>query len=143
AQVFVWGRGQLDDTSKPIEVGRQTFNGRVGLWFLPRAHERKAILGQLGAIFRRASLFRPGFVGPWTFWLILFGLTPVLVYAGIRLLATARRPRRRFGLPVRVFAVAFALAATWALVTPSFESPDESEHMAAVQYFAETGKAVQ
>lgn len=139
--IFVWGRGQLDNSSKPIEVGKQRLNARVALWFLPRAHERKPILAQLGAMFERASMFRPGFVGPWTFWLLLFGVMPALMYAGIRLLATAGPSMRR--LPLRVFVLAFALAASWALVTPAFESPDESEHMAAVQYFGETGKAVQ
>jgi hypothetical protein len=142
-QIFIWGRTQLDNTSKPIEIGKQTFANRPALWFLPLAHERRSILSQLGPIFERASLFRPGFVGPWTFWLVMFGAMPLLVYAGIRLVATAQMLRpKRFGVPVRVFAIAFALAAMWALVTPAFEAPDESEHMAAVQYLGETGRAV-
>jgi Predicted membrane protein (DUF2142) len=142
-QIFVWGRTQLDNSSKPIQVGKHTFPNRAALWFLPLEHERRSILSQLGPMFDRASLFRPGFVGPWTFWLVLFGAMPLLIYAGIRVVASADTLRsRRFGLPVRVFAIAFALAAMWALITPAFESPDESEHMAAVQYLAETGHAV-
>jgi hypothetical protein len=138
--IFLWGRGQLDDTSKPIQVGKTSYNGRVALWYLPKAHERRPILGQLGAMFRRASLFRPGFVGPWTYWLLLFIVMPLLGYAAIRTIAVADGLARR--LPLRVFAIGFALAATWALITPAFESPDESEHFAAVQYVAETGRAV-
>lgn len=139
-QVFVWGRTQLGFADKPIRVGRkQSYPNRVALWFLPAHDEQRSILRQLPAIFERASLFRPGPVGPWTFWLLMFGVMPLLVYAGLRTLANAeRRPR----LALKVAALAFCLAATWALITPTFESPDESEHFAAVQYFAETGKAV-
>ena len=39
-------------------------------------------------------------------------------------------------------ALAFVVAASWAFVTPAFQSPDEPEHFAYVQYFGETGKAV-
>jgi 4-amino-4-deoxy-L-arabinose transferase-like glycosyltransferase len=36
--------------------------------------------------------------------------------------------------------VAFLNAAVWAFVTPVFHVPDETSHMAFLQYFAETGK---
>jgi hypothetical protein len=142
-QIFVWGRTQLDITSKPIEVGKQRIPNRVALWFLPLKHEKRSILGQLGAMFERASLFRPGFVGPWTFWVVLFGLVPLLLYGGIRLLATADLVRaRRVPIAAWVAILAFGAAASWALVNPVFQSPDESEHFAYVQYFAETGHPV-
>lgn len=140
-QVFIWGRGQNDYFSKPIQQGGKSYPGRMALWFLPAAHERAPILTQLPKIFERASLFRPGFYGPWLLWVLLFGGLPVLVYAAIRLLATASTRRLRVNA-VRVFAIAFAAAASWALVTPAFESPDESEHFAYTQYLVETGKAV-
>jgi 4-amino-4-deoxy-L-arabinose transferase-like glycosyltransferase len=38
-----------------------------------------------------------------------------------------------------VFAVALCCGAGWALLTPPFQAPDETEHFAYVQYFAETG----
>jgi hypothetical protein len=142
-QIFVWGRTQLDITSKPIEVGKQRIPNRVALWFLPLAHEKRSILAQLGTMFGRASLFRPGFVGPWTFWVVLFGLVPLLLYCGIRLLATADLVRaRRVPLAAWVAVLAFGAAASWAIVNPVFQSPDESEHFAYVQYFAETGHPV-
>jgi hypothetical protein len=142
-QIFVWGRTQLDITSKPIEVGKQRFPNRVALWFLPLAHKKSSILGQLGRMFERASLFRPGFVGPWTFWVILFGLVPLLLYCGIRLLATADLVRaRRVPLAAWVAVLAFGSAASWAIVNPVFQAPDESEHFAYVQYFAETGHPI-
>jgi hypothetical protein len=143
-QVFIWGRTQMGMTDKPIRVGeKQSFPNRVALWFLPREHEQRSILSQLPAIFDRASLFRPGPVGPWTFWVLLFGVMPLLAYAGLRTIANADvRLRGRVPLALKVAALAFAIAATWALITPTFEAPDESEHFAAAQYFAETGKAV-
>lgn len=143
-QVFVWGRTQLGMSDKPIRVGKkQSFPSRIALWFLPAAHQKRTILRQLPVIFERASLFRPGPVGPWTFWVLMFLVMPLLGYAGLRTIANAdAAPRGRIPLPLKVAAIAFCLAATWALITPTFESPDESEHFAAVQYFAETGKAV-
>jgi len=134
AQIFPWGGNQLDIKSKPIEVGKQRFANRPALWFLPLAHEKRSILGQLGAMFDRASLFRPGFVGPWMFWVVLFGLVPGLLYAGIRLLANADAVRtRRVPVAAWVAVLAFGAAASWALVNPVFQSPDESEHFAYAQ----------
>lgn len=142
-QIFVWGRTQPDITSKPIELGKQRIPNRVALWFLPLAHEKRSILSQLPQLFSRASLFRPGFYGPWLFWLILFAGIPGLLYAAIRTMATADAPvRRRVPLPLAVALIAFGAAASWALVNPTFQSPDESEHFAYVQYLAETGKAI-
>jgi hypothetical protein len=143
-QVFVWGRTQVGITDKPIRVGKkQTIPNRIALWFLPAKHEKRTILSQLPTIFERASLFRPGPVGPWTFWLLIFGVMPLLIYSGLRTIANADlQGRGRFPLALKVAAIAFCMAATWSLITPTFESPDESEHFAAVQYFAETGKAV-
>ncbi len=37
--------------------------------------------------------------------------------------------------------IAFANAASWALITPAFNAPDEPDHFAYAQYFAETGHA--
>ena len=42
---------------------------------------------------------------------------------------------------VAIALIAFANAASWALITPSFNAPDEPDHFAYAQYFAETGHA--
>lgn len=142
-QIFVWGRTQLDLESKPIEVGKQRLPNRVALWFLPLKHEQRSILSQLPKLFERASLFRPGFYGPWLFWVVLFAGVPLLLYAAIRTMANADvRLRRRLPLPLAVALIAFGAAASWALVNPPFQSPDESEHFAYTQYLAETGHAI-
>jgi hypothetical protein len=142
-EIFVWGRTQLDIESKPIEIGKQRLPNRVALWFLPLAHEKRSILRQLPAMFERASLFRPGFYGPWLFWVVLFAGVPLLLYAAIRTIANAdRRTVRRLPLAAAVALIGFGAAVSWALVNPTFQSPDESEHFAYVQYLAETGHAI-
>jgi hypothetical protein len=142
--VFVWGTNQLSNTDHPVRLGKhKDVPNRVALWYLPKTPQERSILAQLGTVFERASIFRPRFVGPWTFWLVLFGVFPLLCYAGVRLIARADEPRpRRVPLPVWVALIGFGVAITWSFVTPAFQSPDESEHFGAVQWFGETGKAV-
>jgi len=120
--VFAWGTNQLSDTDHPVRLGRhKDVPNRVALWFLPKTPQERSILGQLGTVFERASIFRPRFVGPWTFWLVLFGVFPFLCYAGVRLIARADEPRaRRVPLPVWVALIGFGVAITWSFVTPAF-----------------------
>lgn len=143
-EVFAWGNDNLQANVPAPTLGGVPQHNRVAVWFLGPAGQRRSILSQLGEMFRRAALFRAGFVGAWTYW-VLFGLVfPALAYGAIRLLAGAEEPRkRRVPLPVMVGIIAFGVAASWALVTPAFQSPDESEHFAYAQYFAETGRAVE
>lgn len=143
SEVIAWGAATPQGNLPSPTVGGKPVNNRVSVWFLGRPGQSRSIASQIGAMFRRASLFRPGFVGPWTYWVLFLVLLPLLGYASVRLLANAERgTRRRVPLPLLVGLVAFGVAACWAVVTPAFESPDESEHFAYVQYFAETGKAV-
>jgi 4-amino-4-deoxy-L-arabinose transferase-like glycosyltransferase len=141
--VAVRGNEALGPYDEPLRVDGRRIDNRVALWFLPREEERASLLSQAGAIARRAALFRPGFVGPWTYWLLLAVVMPALGYAAVRLTATADapgvRPRR---LVAGVGAIALGVAICWTLVTPAFQVPDESEHAATAQYLAETGDAV-
>src|SRR5207244_8699062 len=58
-------------------------------------------------------------------------------------LATAgSAARRRAPLGLAIALLAFVNAGAWALITPAFDAPDESEHFAYAQYLAETGHAV-
>jgi hypothetical protein len=113
---------------------------RIAIWYLPPAGEMSTLLSRLPEIARRAALFRPGWVGPWTYWLLLLLVTPALGYAALRLLARAAA-----GLPARVPSalavglVALATGAMFATMTPAFQTPDEPDHAAYVQILAETG----
>lgn len=144
AEVFVWGNDNLQANVPAPTLGGTPLPNRVGVWFVGPRGEHRSIVSQIGEMFRRAALFRPGFVGPWTYWLLFLLVFPTLAYGAVRLLATADvERRRRVPLPLLVGIVAFGVSATWALVTPAFQSPDESEHFAYAQYFAETGRAVE
>jgi len=144
APVFVWGNDNLQANVPAPTLGGAAIPNRVAVWFLGPAGVSRSIVSQLGAMFRRASLFRPGFVGEWTYWVLFLLVFPALAYGAVRLLANAESGRRRrVPLAALVGAIAFTVASSWALVTPAFESPDESEHFAYAQYFAETGRAVE
>lgn len=143
-EVVAWGVDTPQANVPVPTVGGKPIPNRVGVWFLGKPGQTRSIASQIGEMFRRASLFRPGFVGAWTYWLLFFAALPLLAYCSVRLLANADSHfRRRVPLPMLVGFIAFGVAASWALVTPAFQVPDESEHFAYAQYFAETGNAVQ
>jgi hypothetical protein len=51
-------------------------------------------LSQLPTAFRRASLFRPTWVGVWTYWALLAGLLVAVAACGAALIAAARTDER-------------------------------------------------
>jgi hypothetical protein len=133
---------QSDDVAPTLDD--RELDKRIAVWFLPEEGAKSAPLRLLPDLFERAALFRPGVVGPWTYWVLVFLVLPALMYWAIRLLAVSNAPRasgRRLSLSL--FLLAFLSFATWALITPSFNAPDESEHFAYAQYVAETGRAVE
>jgi hypothetical protein len=133
--------GLQGNSVQPLLNGKP-FPSRVAVWFMPPAGEQRSLLSQAPAIMHRLALFRPGIVGAWTYWLLFFVGLPALALGSILLLARAaagivpRVPRA-----LAVFLIGFACAGSFALITPLFQTPDEGEHFAAVQYIAETGKA--
>ena len=124
----------------PLLDGRPV-DARVAVWYLPPLHERKSLLAQLPAMFDRAALFRPGVVGPWTYAVILIVLSPALFAAALLLFvrAVVGRPVRRPALAIGV--IGFLAAASWSLIMPVFNAPDELEHVAYAQAIAERGRA--
>jgi 4-amino-4-deoxy-L-arabinose transferase-like glycosyltransferase len=124
-------------------LGTKPVQARVAVWFLPPKGEKRRPIAMLPTVFERAALFRPGFVGPWTYWVLMLVAVPALTLVGVRLLATAEIPRPRLrSLGAVIFALAALNAACWTLITPSFNAPDESEHFAYAQYVAETGNSI-
>jgi Predicted membrane protein (DUF2142) len=141
--IVVLGRSTLQSNDLPVLVDGQPKQDRIAVWFLPPNHQHRSLLSHMGEMFRRAALFRPGFVGEWTYWVLLFLVFPATAYTGLRLMAVAdARGRRRLPLVVGLTLVAFVNAGSWALITPPFQSPDEPEHFGYAQYLAETGNAV-
>ncbi|MET0817716.1 MAG: hypothetical protein ABWZ67_09180, partial [Solirubrobacteraceae bacterium] len=128
-------RDQVAPTLAGIEVPT-----RVSMWFRPPADERSTLLSLLPDIAHRAALFRPGWVGPWTYWAVMLLLTPLLVYASVRLLArTLAGERLRVPAALAVGLVALINGAVFATFTPAFQTPDEPDHVAYVQILGETG----
>lgn len=131
----------------PLLVGGKPLENSISAWFLPPGHRERSLLSQAGSVFSRASLFRPGIVGPWTYPVLLFLVLPLSWLLALVLLAraAAERPLRLRGRTMRPAAaialIAFLNAGTWALITPPFQTPDEPDHFAYVQYVAETGHA--
>ena len=144
ATIFPWGRAQVPGNQLPPLLDGAPVNGRASIWFRPPAgHDRRSILSQVPQIFQRASLFRPGGIGAWTYWVLFLAVFPLLVYGALRLLANADLPRRRrVPLWAWVALITFVHAAGWSIVSPVFQTPDEPEHFAYAQYLAETGRAV-
>lgn len=118
-----------------VTLGDAPVNADVSIEYVrPGTH---SALSQVPTVFERASLFRPGWVGPWTFYLVfLCGL--LLIAAGWLLLLRSGRltewPVRR--MIVLIAAVAFANAALWAIVTPAFNTPDEFSHYTYIEALA-------
>ncbi|MFL5910696.1 MAG: hypothetical protein ACJ768_09050 [Gaiellaceae bacterium] len=140
---FIGGATGLQGNDFPVADGGAQLNWRIAFWYRPPAGEKRSYLSLLPSMLRRVAIFRPGVVGAWTYWVLLLAVLPALAYAAIRLVATAARAgRRRVPLALALALLAFVNAGAWALITPAFDAPDESEHFAYAQYFAETGHAV-
>jgi hypothetical protein len=121
-------------------VGGRPVAGRIAVWYLPPVGVRRSYLSRAGDILRRTALFRPGFVGPWLYLLILIAVLPGLALGSLRCLALAAAgPRPRVARTV--FAIAALNLGCWALITPPFQSPDEIDHFAYTQSLAERGEA--
>jgi Predicted membrane protein (DUF2142) len=145
ADVVNWGGTPLPTAPSPAPptLAGHALAARIAVWYLPPAGARSSYIAQAGTILHRASLFRPGLVGPWLYWVILLGVLPALAVASVRCLALAS-PTGRQGVDHRrlaawLFAIAALNFACWALITPPFQSPDEVDHFAYTQSLVERG----
>lgn len=130
--------GSLNGNLSPEQVstiGKQPVEGDVSIEYMRAGSD--STWSMIPTIFSRAALFRPSWVGAWTYWLaalLAFGLIAaawaLLLRAG-RLKAPASRR-----MMIAIAAIAFANAAVWALVTPAFNTPDELAHFTYVETVA-------
>ena len=79
---YEWRRFQADQPS-PVELDGRAVPARVSVWFLKP--ESRTLAATLPDVLRRASIFRPGFVGSWTY-LVMLAVLVVLWLVGLRLL---------------------------------------------------------
>ncbi len=132
------GTPTTEGQDRPPTLNGAPLTGRIAIWYLPRAGAKRSYLAEVGTIFSRASLFRPGIVGAWTYWLLFFAVLPLLALFAVRCIALAAAGRAR-RLAAWVFAIAVINACCWALITPMFFAPDEVDHFAYTQSLVERG----
>jgi hypothetical protein len=104
---------------------------RVAVWYRPPVGARRSLLDELPAMASRAARLAPGYVEPWLFWVVFIGVLPLVGLLAVRLLALAvagGTPVRRLAL--WLFVIGALNGASWAVITPAFQSPDEVDHYA-------------
>ncbi len=153
AEACVTAGGEVNWGGTPLPApppGGPTMNGaplpgQIAVWYLPRAGAKSSYLSRASSILDRAALFRPGFVGPWLYWLILLVVLPAAALAAVRLLAVSAGAENRALAPRRAAGWLFCIAAVnfacWALINPIFQAPDEVDHFAYTQLLAERGES--
>jgi hypothetical protein len=140
SHAFFGGVPGLQSDQTPITLAGKPVDARVAVWYRFPEGERHTLLSLLPEIAQRAALFRPGWVGAWTYWLLLCLVTPALGYVAVRLLARAAAGEHgRLPSALAVALLTLANAAVFATLSPAFQAPDESEHAAYVQILGETG----
>ena len=142
--VVRWGGTPLlaPPSSAPPTAGGRPISGKIAVWYEPPVGSRRSYVSRIGAILRRASLFRPRPVGPWLYVLILLVILPGLALASVRCLALALAggPSAR-RTAAWLFAIAALNFACWALISPPFQAPDEVDHFAYTQSLVQRGEA--
>lgn len=125
---------QSNDTK--LRLAGEELDARLSMRFLPVEGAQRSLVGQWATVMDRAALFRPSFVTPAVLWILLLIILPATLVAAVVGVATG------VGMPralVLLGIVTFVSAASWALITLPFDSPDESEHFAYLQSVAERG----
>lgn len=138
--IDVAGRRGLEPGQAPPLLDGKPVDARVAVWFHPPAGERRSLLAQLPQMFERAARFRPGVVGSWTYAVVLLVLTPALLLAALYVFARAVAERPLGRTAIVLAAIGFLAAASWSLIVPVFNAPDEVEHISYTQTVAERGR---
>jgi hypothetical protein len=125
------------DNLSALRVGRRQLPADLSLQLVRSG--RPSLLGMVATAFHRASLFKPGWVGAWTYYaLVVFAIA--LVIAGAAVLVLLDRFRSPvFAAGAAVAVIAFGNAFVWSLVTPPFQPPDEVAHYAYAESIVERG----
>ncbi len=131
------GTPLLPLVASPPTLAGTALSARIAVWYLPSAGSRRSYLDRAGEVFARAALFRPGFVGAWTYPLLLVLVLPALALLALRCLALAVAGEAGRRLALWLFVLAALNACCWALITPAFQGPDEVDHYAYVQALAQ------
>lgn len=136
------GRFEVLGESNPpagwVIVGGHRFD-KVTISLAYLRAEPVSAASQVGAVLKRASMYRPGWVGPWTFWLLAIAAIVAMLAA---LAALVLRSDRQWSDRRWLLLIAFVVlvnGVTWSIVTPPLQAPDESSHLAYVETLAHRG----
>lgn len=111
-------------SANTVTVGDEVRQAELQLKYFTA--ERSTLISQMPTVFRRAALFRPGWVGPWTYWIVFavaISIIALLAIALMRLTAGGEFSQRHWLIIIVLFAASNALL--WSVVSPSFHPPDE------------------
>jgi 4-amino-4-deoxy-L-arabinose transferase-like glycosyltransferase len=129
--------GNEDGTTNPdqeLSVGGEPTTTDLS-YQLVRSGDR-TLFALFPAIFHRASLLRPSWVGPWTYYLAAaVSVLLALAAVGALLVGSDRRGMRIAAITVAL--TAFLNASIWSVVMPAFNAPDEAAHYAYVESLGE------
>ena len=95
-RVSLFGAG-AGSSVQLANVGRLTSpagaRGEMLALVFTRRHPR-SLLSLFPTIFRRAAVFRPSFVGPWTYWVLVAGVLAAFVLGGLAVARAVRADTR-------------------------------------------------
>jgi hypothetical protein len=84
--VYLDGSGQTNPSVHLTTAGKPV---ALGISLVAIAPNPRSLESQLSTVFSRAALFRPGWVGEWTFWVLLVALVLALGLAGFAVASAA------------------------------------------------------
>ncbi|MBJ7348599.1 MAG: DUF2142 domain-containing protein, partial [Thermoleophilaceae bacterium] len=128
--------GAIDGDSN-LTIGTRTLTSDLHVEYV--GFGRPTAAAQIPTILARASLFRPGWVGPWTYYLLALLGIALLGLAVTLLVRFAGGGMRRRQWTILIALITFGNCFIWSLVTPAFQVPDEAAHYAYVDTLAQRG----
>lgn len=125
------------DQSTVVTAGTRTLAVEPRIEILSDASV--SVWSQVGEVLHRATLYRPGWVGVWTYYVLfalLLGTAVAAVWAFVKYGQGGMTPRRWI---ILIVAVTIVNGFAWSVVTPALHVPDEQEHFAYVDTLANRG----
>lgn len=121
------------DGGKPngeLYVGGKNIGSTIHVDYMHKG--RQSLAQMLPTVFARASLWAPGWVGGWTFWIFLFLLPAVAAFGCLRLMRLLRGELDPSGIAWLGLALAIATVnmLAWTVFSPQLMGPDEVSHYA-------------
>jgi hypothetical protein len=90
--VYLYGSGQANSAVHLTVAGKPV---PLGIALVAVRPQPQSLLSQLSTVFSRAALFRPGWVGQWTFWVLLIAVAVAMGLAGAAVAAAGAEDGRQ------------------------------------------------